>query len=347
MLIPLPFVTALICAVFGLRVAGLAALPRGARLFFAGFATVAALESLLVGIRFGYGIEAAIPVQRVLPLLLGPMIYLGFEALRTENIASRARLHLGIAALAIAAMYALPVLFDAATATTFMLPMLLDIAITVSYAAYLVLLVAIHRQGVDALARLNIETMQRMRNWLVGAIALLGFIFIMDTAIAAAFAFGAGDDAARLIAVGSVPVIAALIAALLNAPSGRRAARIEGDEALMREIDTFLGQSRLYRDPELTLARLARRMGRPARDVSRAINAATGANVSHYINDRRIGDAAGMLVSSDSTVEEIARDCGFMSRSNFYREFQRVHATSPSAYRKQTAGGRVTGSIAR
>ena len=37
-------------------------------------------------------------------------------------------------------------------------------------------------------------------------------------------------------------------------------------------------------------------------------------------------------------VDEIAEQCGFMSRSNFYREFQRIHATSPAAYRKAASG---------
>jgi AraC-like DNA-binding protein len=48
-----------------------------------------------------------------------------------------------------------------------------------------------------------------------------------------------------------------------------------------------------------------------------------------------LAHAAEMLLKSDDPVAQISEKSGFLTRSNFYREFQRVYGTTPAAYRDQ------------
>ncbi|MDG1211928.1 MAG: helix-turn-helix domain-containing protein [Paracoccaceae bacterium] len=58
------------------------------------------------------------------------------------------------------------------------------------------------------------------------------------------------------------------------------------------------------------------------------------------MNDRRIEAAAEALLTTNSKIEIIAQNSGFLSRSNFYREFQGVHGITPAAYRKAGEAGK-------
>ena len=68
----------------------------------------------------------------------------------------------------------------------------------------------------------------------------------------------------------------------------------------------------------------------PSRDVSRAVNASSGGNVSQYVNKLRIDEACRLLRETDMSVIQIAFASGFNTKSNFNREFQRNVGQSPS-----------------
>jgi AraC-like DNA-binding protein len=89
----------------------------------------------------------------------------------------------------------------------------------------------------------------------------------------------------------------------------------------------------LFLEADLTVQRLARRLHLPARSLSAAINRTQGSNMSQYVNTFRLAHAARLLVESKDSVTRIAEQSGFMTRSNFYREFQRVYGQSPKEYR--------------
>ena len=61
-----------------------------------------------------------------------------------------------------------------------------------------------------------------------------------------------------------------------------------------------MATKRVYRDPDLNLDRLARKATLPARQISAAINRATGKNVSQFVNDFRIAESCSLLVETDS-----------------------------------------------
>jgi AraC-like DNA-binding protein len=99
----------------------------------------------------------------------------------------------------------------------------------------------------------------------------------------------------------------------------------------------------VYRDPELNLNRIARKLGMPARRVSVAVNRIHGISVSQYVNEFRIRAACNQLTGSDLPVTRIMFDSGFISKSNFNREFLRVTGLNPTEYRSRhpTSSGKA------
>jgi len=88
---------------------------------------------------------------------------------------------------------------------------------------------------------------------------------------------------------------------------------------------------RPYLDPDLTLNRLSRKMGVPAKTLSATINQATGENVSKYINGARIR-AAQASIQKGETITTAMLMAGFNTKSNFNREFKRGIGQSPTAW---------------
>ncbi len=105
------------------------------------------------------------------------------------------------------------------------------------------------------------------------------------------------------------------------------------DRSLIEAINQLLGERKLYRDPDLSLSRLARRLSVPSRRVSEAINRELGLNVSQFINNYRIREAIKGLRERNASIGEVMQEAGFRTKSNFNREFKRVTGESPQAYR--------------
>ncbi|WP_217434153.1 AraC family transcriptional regulator [Leisingera sp. ANG59] len=187
---------------------------------------------------------------------------------------------------------------------------------------------------------------------------LLLFSGMVDLAIAMDFGLGGGGHVRGIVSAANLlvlPPIAWAVIVMVRCVPQPESAPVAGnsedpawqglpapaDNQVMAEVDRILAERRLYRDPDLTLDRLSRRLGIPARQVSRAINRKLGQNVSQAINGWRIRDAMELLVETDRPVTEIMFDCGFQTKSNFNREFRRVAGTSPSGWRRQARSGTI------
>ncbi|WP_068304971.1 AraC family transcriptional regulator [Pararhodobacter sp. CCB-MM2] len=108
-------------------------------------------------------------------------------------------------------------------------------------------------------------------------------------------------------------------------------------QALLTRLEALFTEGGLHRDEDLSLRKLARRLGVPDRRVSESVNRLRGQNLSQFVNDFRIKDACQLLRYSDQSVLQIALTVGFASKSNFNREFARVTGQSPTAWRKASA----------
>ncbi|EBA15396.1 transcriptional regulator, AraC family protein [Roseobacter sp. SK209-2-6] len=336
--LPLPLFTAALCFAVSVllwhREIGHALASR----VFAGLFFLFAVESLLVSLRFGYGYSELIVLQRLLPLFAGPLTYIGF-ALFAVSDRRASRLigwHISIATtLAILISVGSQILGSELSG-------LVDLLIALSYTAYLLLILRLHHQGADALIQARFDTARLLRRWMLWAIFLLAGLLLLDSAIALSFALQDLHYAMGLMSVGSVILAALLILMLVKLPQSTRANRVslsdqqtdtgeQGEAASLEQATRkLLLESQLYLDPELTVQRLARRLHVPERSLSTAINQSQGMNISQYVNGFRLEHAANLLRGSTLNIGEIARQSGFLTRSNFYREFKRAYDQTPS-----------------
>ncbi len=102
-------------------------------------------------------------------------------------------------------------------------------------------------------------------------------------------------------------------------------------------LDARIRKDSLYLDPELTLSKLTRKLGVPAKQISIAVNQVHEQNISKLINEYRIEHAKHALATSKDTITQIFMSSGFQTKSNFNREFLRMTNMTPSEYRKHKA----------
>jgi len=99
-----------------------------------------------------------------------------------------------------------------------------------------------------------------------------------------------------------------------------------------------------WREPELSLADLARRLGTNTQYLSRALNDGLGVNFSQFVNALRVAEAQRRLRggggASDPPAEitTLALEVGFGSKASFNRAFRAHTGLTPSAYRDACAG---------
>lgn len=102
---------------------------------------------------------------------------------------------------------------------------------------------------------------------------------------------------------------------------------------IVAKFDSLMKEQHVFSDPDLTLNRLARKLGIPARKISVAVNKTHNENISKVINSYRIEHAKTLLKQSDGTITDIFLNSGFQTKSNFNREFLRITGQTPSEYR--------------
>ncbi len=113
----------------------------------------------------------------------------------------------------------------------------------------------------------------------------------------------------------------------------------EDDASLFAQLEDFMRDRKPWRDPDLTLGQLARRLHVPVKALSIAVNRCSGDNISRYVNGQRVR-AACQALREGGSVTEAMLDAGFATKSNFNREFSRVTGKSPSDW--QTADAAQT-----
>ena len=199
-----------------------------------------------------------------------------------------------------------------------------------------------------------VEGRRRLRTLIVGATAvytvgqlLAALAFGLDLKIVVESAANAAGTAAltgfvawRMLQIRASELFAspapdpqaAPIAAASPAPDARQVATLE----------RLMTVDRLYREPSLTIATLATRMGLPEHRLRKLINQGLGQrNFSAFLNAYRIADAKRALrdaASADTPVLTIAMDAGFQSLGPFNRAFMAGTGMTPTEYRRGFAG---------
>ena len=97
-----------------------------------------------------------------------------------------------------------------------------------------------------------------------------------------------------------------------------------------------LVQEGWWRDPDLTLASLARKLGTNTSHLSRAINEGLGQNFNEMVNRERVRAVQADIAGADEARDllEIALAAGFSSKASFNRSFKTYAGMTPSEYRE-------------
>ena len=322
--LPLPLIVALILGFLATR-----RLLEGDRSgLFLGLLLVCALQALIVSLTQHYGVGGLRAVQPVTATLAPVLAWLSFQsaALRPPSVA-RDWVH-GLS----------PVFLGLCVAVA---PQLIDVALPLIFAGYAVAMFVVLRRGeVMERARLAAGPVPR-RLWTAIAVMLL-LSAASDVLISVAFGLGYGAWPPIIVSIfTSVTLLGIGLVSLSpnvetdpepEAPDAADAAAPTEEEiALIARLDAHMVSARPYLDPDLTLARLARQLHVPIKQLSAAINRHKGENVSRYVNRFRVTDACERL-RAGATVTEAMLASGFNTKSNFNREFARVAEQTPSAF---------------
>ncbi len=316
-------------------------LPIAARVLFGLGLSFNAVVTVFVGLRLEYGVDGLSQVQPHVAILIAPSLWLGFQSLAstsgfpTRQCLQRVAIGIGAAELALFAPLAWSV----------------DVVVIATNTVFAVLLSMMLRQPSDAFVQVAPSKSRLTRLALFFALLFVVLVIAADTAIfVAVLSAGNAGVIDLLTGVSGVGVAVVLLCALIGVPLVLGAQSADGsheitaqeplkeNQDLLSKLDQLMMEHQVFTDPDLTLARLGRRLHCPARSVSKAVNRVHGENISRYINGYRVRHAAMLLKTTDLPVTDIMLEAGFQSKSSFNTEFRRLTGQTPSIYKRQEKG---------
>lgn len=326
--IPLPFIAGLIFAlVLHHSLKGVEA--PGSRRYFVAFLILYALQGVVVGLHFGYGVKALAPIQPITASVMPPLAFLAFRGL-TDATIPKPWIHLWA-----------PV--SVALSVSFM-QLLVDPLLLLIFLVYGAALWRLTRASDDEV--MAEASLQRMRPALRAArlTAILMFFFALsDVAVAVYASFAGAEGVPFAVTIMNIVALAAtgiyyLLPEIDRAAVSPKAPALSdpADAAIVERFTAVLEEGDLYKDENLSLAKISRKARIPARDLSSAINRARGFNVSQFVNNRRVDEACRLLDETRQSATAIMLDVGFSTKSNFNREFRRVTGMSPRQWRARS-----------
>jgi AraC-like DNA-binding protein len=277
-----------------------------------------------------YGFSTLRPVQAIFATTIPPIAWMAFIHAAGGDTRSRRLLWHAIGPL---------------LAIGFLLlkPFLLDALIPLSFAGYGIAMLVRLWRGADSLLHSRLDSgANALWAWRVIAASLMasGLCDVM-------IAFASSQGSASVVLwvpslVGSLSLLCLGVLSLSNAiESGREdETEVVSEEdasrhhAIIAKLDSYLAEHKPYLDPDLTLARLSRKLVVPAKQLSAAINRSKNENVSRFINRHRIEHACQLIVEGKSLTAAMF-DSGFNTKSNFNREFLRIKRLPPSKWQPE------------
>lgn len=311
---------------------------------------VMTVQSVVVGLRWGYGILELMPLMSVLAAGVPPLSFLAFRGLteRSDGYTRRDWPH------------ALPVLLLLVLNLAWGAP--IDAALILIYMGYGLKLFWLARHGPDGLSASRLDgALRSYRSLQLVATALISSS-LSDIFISLDFAMGDGRHAPAVVSafMTVILLLLGLAASLAESGSARegdgrdveeepvstanmpssQSTPSEDDARIAAALEAIMEDKQLYKDVELNLAKLARRLSLPVRAVSNAVNRVHGISVSQYVNNYRVTEACRLLAETRQPITTVVFESGFMTKSNFNREFLRVTGKSPSLWRKEQVEAR-------
>lgn len=305
-----------------------------------------AASTVLIGLRWSMGWANFLPLAATLSVAGTALLYLAYCSLGRSGPVVFATGN---------AWHLIPI--GIVLASTFLHTQWLEVLWIAAKLLYAGLMIKLARDTPGSLQLVRLGWLHNTHRALWGTVALLLASVALDIAIVVDFAYYDGQHSASMVGMANFAVLLLLAWVSIQAGRGRvqesevnvkvahtgaeseQAEKPESlavdtaDTELMNKLNKLLIDDRLYADTELNLQKLARKSGVPARAVSQAINANTGQNLSQWVNSARIEAVCELLQDKDKTVGEAMLEAGFLTKSNFNREFRRIKGCSPSDWR--------------
>jgi AraC-like DNA-binding protein len=306
-----------------------------------------AVSMACIGFRWSHGLLWLLPIAALLAVLSTALLYLIFLSLGRRGPVitfSRDWPHL------------IPVVFVAIAGL--IQPQWIEFLLMGAKLTYAGLLIQLALQAPSSLQFVQLNWFSNSQQALWGTAVLLVLSVALDIVIFVDFALYDGSHAARLVGIANLVIVLLLGWASVVAGRGngadpqttvRSLAETENrvdteshrkeddrsafDAQIFQTLNQLLIEQRLYADTDLNLQKLARKAGVPVRIVSRAINTHAEKNVSQWINNARVEAVCQLLSDKTISVTQAMNDAGFLTKSNFYREFKRIKGCSPSQWR--------------
>ena len=112
----------------------------------------------------------------------------------------------------------------------------------------------------------------------------------------------------------------------------------EKSQAMLEKVSQFIIQKELYLNVDLKLADVANELGCSSNEISQAINQNLNITFNEFINSFRVKKVIEMMDKpeySKFTLIALAQNCGFNSKTSFYRIFKKETGFTPAEYYKQ------------
>lgn len=289
-----------------------------------------AIQTFLLSLRWGYGHEEAALWIGLLAPTLPIVAYFSYLSL-TNRLTLNLLWPLAILGLNGAALILMPGIADVIILVTY-----LGFGIAILRKAYL---------GNDNLALVRISQTTGALRAMVFTGAALVCSAIADMFVIVDFILSNGQNIGLYVTLLQTGFLLCIGIAAIAGQSGAMeddatdteisvSIITEEDDIIISRLTQLFEKEAVHKDTELNLRRLSRRLGYPVRSVSQAINRTQNMNVSQFVNSFRVRDACSLLGQTNQTILQISLAVGFLTKSNFNREFVRVIGQTPSQWRR-------------
>ncbi|GEM_PF-2373059 len=212
----------------------------------------------------------------------------------------------------------------------------------------------IYRESVDV--RAVLREFDKVKKWLrylvIGLSAYVSFLFIAIP-IGLVFVDRMDDNSALLYkplgTIGTLCIYglgylylinySKVVRSYMTKVSKFKFATSELDDKKSEILQAF-DRDRVYKDPNITVAKLAGHLGWPINSVSNMINETMHTNFSDLVNRYRVKAFKELVLAPDSqrySILGIGQEVGFSSKASFYRVFKKETGMTPSEYMKSHA----------
>jgi len=311
-----------------------------------------AVQSVMIGLNWGYGLTFEWPVQGAMATLIPPLTWLALCDMVSDVKSKLRPLNMVV--------YGAPGLLVLGLSQV--APVGVDFVIVTVFVIYGGMLIGMALQkDMQWLERLPFHEIVPTNTAFIVAGSMLVVSACIDLGVSYDISRSGGVHASDIVGTANLVLLVILSLAIVTvgnrvprkrphgtgegmpkpvaAPAETPQAVHNFNAAVIARLDELMLSTRIYRDENLSLERIARKMLTPSRQVSVAVNAQKAMSVPQYVNTFRILEACERLKKTDAPITDIIFEVGFLTKSNFNREFLRIVGMSPSAWRESKAYG--------